>query len=408
MKISMTASYPKRPAYLFVLPWSLVHLGGVNQVVINLAQEMLKSGTFEPIFLIADWDSPRPIWGNFNGLKTVHWRIRFYQNNMNLKEWISFRLWELHFGPEFDRFCRKHQVIAVNIHYPGATAFSIDRIMKKYQPLIPLIVSFHGTDLNQIRNESVSTIALWRKLLLKTNGNVVCSNDLGKKIVEAFGDDVIPCVIPNGIDAASFIAMAEKSIRKEERIILNVAKFEEKKGQDVLVQAFATIAHDYGDVNLVFVGATDSALPALRNLCIQKGIEERVRFYADVPHHQVANFFLQASFFALPSRQESFGLVLLEAGALGLPVVASRVGGIPEILIDGVTGRLVAPDNPAELALCLRSLLDCQAAALEMGERLRRHVLSEFTCTSAYEKYVALISNEQKYNFIMDHMCHLR
>lgn len=403
----MTTSYSKRPTYLFVLPWSIVHVGGVNQVVINLAQEMLKSGTFDPIILITDWDSPRPIWENVNGLKTVRWRVRFYQSNMNLKEYISFKLWELHFRSEFYRFCCEHQVIAINVHYPGATAFSLDRIIKSYQKSIPLIISFHGTDLRNILSDQANTIAQWRRLLLKTNGNVVCSNDLGKKIVDAFGDEVVPCVIHNGIDAVSFVTMAGKSTPAEGRIILNVAKFEEKKGQDVLVRAFATIAHDYDDVNLVFVGATDSALPALMELCVQKGIQERVRFFPDVPHHQVAAFFLRASVFALPSRQEPFGLVLLEAGALGLPVVASRTGGIPEILTDGVTGRLVTPDSPDELALCLRSLLDYQAAALEMGERLRRHVLSEFTCTVACEKYFYLIDNENNSNVILEHLFHL-
>ena len=84
--------------------------------------------------------------------------------------------------------------------------------------------------------------------------------------------------------------------------------------------------------------------------------------------------------------------MLLEAGAFGLPVVASRVGGIPEILTDGITGRLVAPDDPAELALCLRSLLDSPAASQEIGARLRQHVLSNFTWNVAHEKYVTLVN----------------
>lgn len=384
-------TYAKPSTYLFVLPWSLVHLGGVNQVVINLAREMVKSGTFEPIVLIADWDAVDPFWEEVHGLRTVRWRIHSYQATMSLKERIAFFLWERRFRPAFQRFCRAHRVAAINLHYPGPPAFTLDRITKRFERVIPLILSFHGSDVSSLRSAPVSAIAQWRRLLLRTEGIVVCSNDLGRRVVEVFGNEVIPRVIHNGIDAVAFVAMAGSPKPTGDRFILNVAKFEEKKGQDVLVAAFAAIADVYADVNLVLVGATDKALPALKDLCVRKGIESRVYFFPDTQHHQVAEFFQRAEIFALPSRQEPFGIVLLEAGAFALPVVASRVGGIPEILTDGVTGRLVAPDKPAELALCLRSLLDSPAAAQEMGARLHQHVLSNFTWTVAHEKYVALL-----------------
>ena len=70
-----------------------------------------------------------------------------------------------------------------------------------------------------------------------------------------------------------------------------------------------------------------------------------------------------------------------------MPVVASRVGGIPEILTDGKDGRLVSPDDPIELADCLRSILDYPAESQEMGARLRDHVRSSFTWSAAFKKY---------------------
>lgn len=388
---SFLHTYAKPSTYLFVLPWSLVHLGGVNQVVINLAREMVKSGTFEPIVLVADWEAVDPIWEVVHGLRTVRWRIRAYHANMSLKERIAFFLWERRFRPAFQRFCREHRVAAINLHYPGPSAFTLDRITQGFERVIPLILSFHGSDVSSLRHAPAIEIEKWRRLLLRAEGVVVCSDDLGRRVVEVFGNEVVPRVIHNGIDAVAFVAMAGTSRSAEGRIILSVGKFWDKKGQDVLVEAFAAIADDYVDVSLVLVGATDKALPALKALCVRKGIEERVHFFPDTPHHQVAEFFRRATIFALPSREEALGIVLLEAGAFGLPVVASRVGGIPEILTDGFTGRLVAPDNPAELALCLRSLLDSPATAQEMGARLHHHVLSNFTWTVAHEKYAALI-----------------
>jgi glycosyltransferase involved in cell wall biosynthesis len=276
------------------------------------------------------------------------------------------------------------------VHYPGPSAITLDRNVRGCGRAISLIVSFHGADLSALQRAPGNVIAMWRRLLSRVDAVVVCSNDLGRKVIEVFGDAVVPRVIHNGLDALAFVAMASASTPLAGRNILNVAKFEEKKGQDVLIRAFALIADDYGDVDLVLIGASDKALPALKELCANEGMEKRVRFLPDTPHEKVADYYRLATIFALPSRQEPFGIVLLEAGAFGLPVVASSVGGIPEILTDGLTGRLVAPDDPAELARCLRMVLDSPESARDMGARLRHHVLSNFTWTSAHDKYVAL------------------
>ncbi|WP_114971814.1 glycosyltransferase family 4 protein [Rhodoferax ferrireducens] len=387
----------QRSTYLFVLPWSLAHLGGVNQVIINLAREMVKSAVFDPIVLIADWSAIDPIWEEVNGLKTVRWRIRPYPSKMGIKEGLVFWLWEQRFCPAFRRFCREHRVAVINPHYPGSTAFALDRITNCFDTFIPLILSFHGTDVNSLRSASADTIAQWRRLLLRVSGVVVCSDELSRRLTRILGIEVVPRVIHNGIDASAFTAMAGSQIPTGERFILNVGKFEQTKGQDVLIEAYAAIADEYADVDLVFIGATDNALTSLQEQCRRKGVAERVHFFPDTPHYRMAEFFQRATVFALPSRQESFGIVLLEAGAFALPVVASRVGGIPEILTDGVTGRLVAPDDPAELALCLRSLLDIPATAQAMGRRLQYRVLTNFTWTAALTKYAALL-NEARIN----------
>ena len=380
-----------RLTYLFVLPWSVTHLGGVNQVVINLAREMVKSASFNPIVLVRDWDAVHPIWEEVYGLKIVRWRIRPFSGGMGFKERLAFMFWEWRFRPKFVKFCRDHNVAAVNPHYPGSSVFALDRIIKGCAESIPLILSFHGEDLSSIRRSPPDELAQWRRLLSIVDGIVVCSDDLGKKVGEVFDHGATVHVIHNGLDAATFVAMANCTTPTNERIILNVAKFEHKKGQDVLIRAFAAIAEDYADVKLVLVGATDKTLPLLQELCLSKGLGGRVFFFPDTPYHQVAEFFRRATLFALPSRQEPFGIVLLEAGAFGLPVVASRVGGITEILTDGLTGRLVTPDNFIELAHCLRSLLDSPVLAQQMGTRLQQHVLANFTWTAAHDKYVALV-----------------
>lgn len=382
-----------RRTYLFVLPWSLKHLGGVNQVVINLGLEMQRAGVFEPVVLITDWNATVPAWEEIHGLKTVRWRVRPYHQSMSLKEKVAYWVWEQSFRPAFLEFCAENRVAAINPHFVDSSSMTLDRMIRVMTKPVPLILSFHGADINSYFGASADEIAAWQGLLRRADGIVVCSSDLGNRVRDVFGDDLITNVVHNGLDVDGFVAKAHKRISSDRRVILNVGKFEVKKGQDVLIKAFAKIACDYPDVDLVLVGATDSALPILKDLCVYEGIVERVRFCADIPHDQVANFFKQATIFALPSRQEPFGIVILEAGAFALPVVASLVGGIPEILTDGYTGRLVSPDDPVELAECLQSLLDNPSESNAMATRLHNLVVSDFTWTAAYGKYRCLLAS---------------
>ena len=101
-------------------------------------------------------------------------------------------------------------------------------------------------------------------------------------------------------------------------------------------------------------------------------------------------FLERAKAFCLPSRAEPFGIALLEAGAYRLPVVASRVGGIPEIVIHGESGLLVQPDDVDGLAAALDRVMADPDAARGLGERLHRRVANDFPWKRAYEQYRTL------------------
>ncbi len=382
-----------RSTYLFVLPWSVSHLGGVNQVVINLAQEMIKSGAFDPLILICDWNAHDPIREEIQGLATVRWRIRSYQSAMSWKERLAYIFWERRFRRRFANFCRVNRVAAINPHYPGPTSLALERVVTSLGLKIPLLLSFHGADLATIQNAKPGEITRWRDALPRVHRVIACSRDLANNIASTLGNDLPIQVVHNGLDSAKFRSLSGVPVVMEGRMILNVAKFEDKKGQDVLIRAFATIANDFPDVKLVLVGSTDSKLEPLRDLCVQLKIDRRVLFFPDTPHHQVVEFFRRASLFVLPSRQEPFGIVLLEAGAFGLPVIASRIGGIPEIVEHGITGRLVPVEDTEALADCMAAVLRSSECAELMGARLRQHVEGNFAWSSALEKYCALVDS---------------
>lgn len=382
-----------KPVWLFVLPWSLVHVGGVNQVIVNLAEQMVAAGSYEPIVLFTDWNAPFPIHEIVQGIKVVRWRVRSLTAEMSLKSKMIFLYWSWSFNRSFRRFCKEYGVAVINPHYPTETAFTLGNAISKLIPKPKMIVSVHGADLTSIQSSSTKLLLLWRNFLAHTDALVACSRSLAQKAKEIFGEYITPICIHNGIDVEKFRRLAGKRVSMERRVILSVGKFEKKKGQDVLIKAFSSLVQDYADIDLVLIGASADCLESLRKTCIDESIDKRVFFHADMPHNEVARWFQKATLFVLPSRQEPFGIVLLEAGCLGIPVIASRVGGIPEIINENVTGVMVEPDDVFALAKAMQQILDDYTTALRMGERLRTHITQEFSWAETHEKYLDLAGN---------------
>ncbi|MFC5477625.1 glycosyltransferase family 4 protein [Massilia suwonensis] len=380
----------KRPVVLFVLPWSLRAIGGVNQVVTHLAQQMRDAGAFEPMVLMADWDAPQPVFEEIHGLRTVRWQVRSHQGDMGIKAGLVYALWERRFRKQFTRFCQEHDVRAVNLHYPGSMAFTFERVLKTLPARVPLLLSFHGTDATNLADLSAAKKEAWRHLLARSDAVVACSQELGKRIERALAVPVRHQVIYNGVDTGKFsdgVAVPQT----KQRILLHVGKFDRNKGQDVLIDAFSRIAPAHPDLLLHLVGGDGAQLASLRAQAAGLQLAERVRFFVDIPFTEIPAHFKAASVFAFPSRQEAFGLVLLEAGSCALPVVASRVGGIPELIQDGATGLLVEPDDAQALARALQTLLDDPALARGLGERLAARVAADFSWTSTRLRYEELI-----------------
>jgi glycosyltransferase involved in cell wall biosynthesis len=377
--------------YMFVLPWPIHLVGGVNQVVINLAREFEHTNRFRPLIFISDWSAKSPIFEEVLGLNVVRWRVYPWKPWRNAKEAIAHWLWRRHFRKEFRAFCTKQNVAVVNPHFPDATALTLFHLLLQDVQRPTILASFHGADIAAIRNDAPAIQIQWRWILERMNGAVACSNSLRDELRAVLGDDFKVMTIHNGLDVETFLA-TDQGTPEYGRYILNIGKFEHKKGQDVLIAAFAEIAAEYTDLNLVLVGAADRELEPLKAKCRSAGIDDRVHFHINVPHHKIAAFVRNATIFCLPSRKEPFGIVVLEAGACAVPVVASSVGGITEILTNGEHGILCPPDDVDALARSLRVALNDPIGCREMAERLRQLVTTRFTWSAASESYLKLAS----------------
>jgi len=160
----------------------------------------------------------------------------------------------------------------------------------------------------------------------------------------------------------------------------------EQKGIDVLLKSLPTVLSRH-QVVLNVIG-TGPRLDQYRALARELGVEQNVRFLGFVEHDQMPAHYARAHLFVLPSRRESFGLVLAEAMACGLPVVATTAGAIPEVVKDGVTGVLVPPDDPEALASALGSLLNDHSRMKAMGAAGAERVRERFTWEKVAERVV--------------------
>ena len=160
--------------------------------------------------------------------------------------------------------------------------------------------------------------------------------------------------IPNGINNAAF----EEARRKHPKVrgrILFVGRLEKIKGVDTLLAAFAELRVKSCELRVVGSGSQRQSLEALSK---KLGIAERVAFLGHVPADRIAKEYAEAEIFCGLSSSEALGNVFLEAQASGCAVVATNVGGIPDIVRDGETGLLVLPDGPQAAASAIRTLLD--------------------------------------------------
>lgn len=381
-----------RPVYLFFLPWSLCHIGGVNQVVASLAAQMKAEGQFEPLVLTSDWDARVPVFEEVRGIRTVRWRIRSFARGMGIKASLSYRLWERSFRSTFASFCEEHNVAAVNVHFPNDTAFAIERLLAFNKKPLPLLLSFHGGDVTNISKLSEARKSDWRRLIGRAHATVHCSNDLAGRLNTVLQADLQCHTVYSGVDSHAFASQGFGEPPAGKRVILHVGKFDRNKGQDLLIDAFARVASQFPDVMLHLVGGSGPSLELLRAAAAAAGLADRIRFTIDVPPDEMPSHFRQAHYFVLPSRTEGFGLVLLEAGAFSLPVVATRVGGIPEIIEDACSGLLIEPNDASALTQALHKLLSEPNTARQLGEQLNRHVRDNFSWTKTRQQYEALVN----------------
>jgi len=195
-------------------------------------------------------------------------------------------------------------------------------------------------------------------------------------------------VIPNGIDLSPCV---ERAPGRPIRRIVTVANLRREKAHEVLFQAARTVLRRYPDVEFVVAG-DGPRRQELEAMTYRLGIASRVRFLGHCEH--VASVLAESDAFVLPSRSEAFPNSVLEAMASGLPIVASRVGGILELIEHQRTGVLVPPDDERALSYALLDLIQWSGHAAALGRAARRAVETRYSFDRMVAAYERLYGDE--------------
>lgn len=281
------------------------------------------------------------------------------------------------------RLLEKHDFNLINAHWVFPDGVAAVRIARKLK--LPIMITAHGCDINLYSTYRLRRIQI-RYALQKSDKMSVVSSALKEKAITLGISEQKLRVIPNGVDLDLFAPMDQASCRGQlglpldARIILFVGALDPVKGLKYLLEAIAQIYNSHKDLLVAIVG--DGPLrQALTQKTQELGLMNKVTFYGAMPHDKIPLWMNACDLFCLPSLREGWPCVLMEVLACGKPVVASRVGGVPEIVTEK-NGYMINAQDVTQLA---QGLTEALQRSWDPGEV--RATLHDFSWKASAEKY---------------------
>ncbi|OGC81278.1 MAG: N-acetyl-alpha-D-glucosaminyl L-malate synthase BshA [candidate division Zixibacteria bacterium RBG_16_43_9] len=279
----------------------------------------------------------------------------------------------------------------LHAHYaiPHATAaFLAKSILKEHSPKV--ITTLHGTDITLVGADQ-SFRGITKFSIEESDGVTTVSEFLKKRTRDEFGLKNEIEMIPNFVDTERFIQREDQARRRqfakdEERILMHISNFRPVKRVEDIIKIFHLIDKKLSS-KLVLIGDGPDLSKAL-SLSRDFGIEDKVISLGGQDY--VENLLPLADLFLLPSDQESFGLVALEAMSCGVPVIATKTGGLPEVVIDGENGFLGPLGDVGFMANKGIELLSDENRLNKFRENCRKRAVEKFDSkliVPKYEKY---------------------
>ena len=289
----------------------------------------------------------------------------------------------------------KPQPHLIHAHFSYPDGYGMIGLAKKWK--VPLVISALGTIERKVAYEGSYTSRQIIEAMNFADKVLSVSDDLKLHIVNLGINEEKVHVVPNGVDTTKFKPAGKEHARnllnlpQDKNIVLFVGALRKIKGVDYLIEA----AKYFVDANtdLFMVGRDDGLRKSLEKRAQELEISDYIKFTGPVNHEDIPLWISASDILVLPSLSEGRPNVVLEALSCEVPVVATDVGGIPELMVDGETGYLVPAKNPAELSEKINKLLEDRSRREKMGKFGRKSIIQrELTWESHAKKTVDIYS----------------
>lgn len=317
-------------------------------------------------------------------------RVHFHEVEMMSYPLFEHQPYSLALATKMATVARAEKLDLLHVHYaiPHSISAILARESIKERFYLPVITTLHGTDITLVGADR-SYLPITRYALQQSDGVTAVSNFLKKATIETFDFDEVE-VIPNFICGNDYQRREDSELKRQlspnnEFLLVHVSNFRAVKRPVDCVEILANVRKKGFNARLVLVGDGPE-----RSAVHHRGRQLEVLDFCDFVGKQpkIVDYISIADILLLPSEQESFGLSALEAQACEVPVIATRIGGIPEVVTDNETGFLSEIGNIEKMSEDAAILLQNEELRRNFGKRGRELAISRYSTDMIIPQYI--------------------
>src|SRR5512145_2456690 len=323
-------------------------------------------------------------------LTELNERVRFHEVEMMSYPLFEHQPYTLALATKMSEVAETENLDLLHVHYaiPHSISAILARESLRPNRRLPVITTLHGTDITLVGADR-SYLPITRYGIVQSDGVTAISNYLKEATHEIFHVDNVK-VIPNFVCQYDYARQPGEELRRSlapnnEPLLAHVSNFRPVKRPVDCIEILARVLRQGINTRLVMVGdGSERTNCEHRARCL--GILDRCSFVGKQP--RIVDYLSVADVLLLPSEQESFGLAALEAMACEVPVIASRVGGLPEVVTDGETGYLSPVGDVDKMAADAARLLADDKLRRQMGQSARESAISRYRTDVVIPQYI--------------------
>ncbi|MFA5014847.1 MAG: glycosyltransferase family 4 protein [Actinomycetota bacterium] len=389
--------YTKNPKILLLTRQFPPDIGGVPNYFYNLVLNLKATDVIVIARLMKDYANSDKLLEE-KGIRIK--RVDYYPSNMNLQISINWFICMFKMVSTIVKIVNTDKVDYVVVGQSSIFLTFVVYIVKMITRR-PYILFLHGEEIPQI---CLRSNGLRRYLYCHAFAYFCISEFTKRRLVKFIGNRKLKIkILSPGVEDRFFDDIDISDIKKKlkidgKRVIYTIARLDERKGQDMVIESLPLVVRTHPEI-IYIIGGEGPRLNYLKDLVEKKFLSDYVRFLGLVSNEEIVYYHHVGEIFIMPNRTledgdtEGFGIVFLEANAVGNPVIGGRAGGTVHAIVDGITGFLVNSNDLKDIANKICWLLENKDKADEMGRRGREKVWVGSRWSSIAEEFRGYMVN---------------